>query len=70
MVAGDRQCLDDGPVGPGVFDPQGLALAPASKGDGSGAHSLLVPEWRVQSAAILEKERLPYVLKPFQFNDF
>ena len=49
-----------------------LALAPAVEEGKSRARVLfLVPE--AQAAEVrpaLEKDRLPYVLKPFQFNDF
>ena len=49
-----------------------MALAPAVEEGKVRARVLfLVPEaMRLEAQPILEKERLPYVLKPFQFNDF
>jgi DNA-binding NtrC family response regulator len=49
-----------------------LALAPAVEGGMVRARVLfLVSELASADArSLLEKERLPYVLKPFQFNDF
>ena len=49
-----------------------LALAPAVEEGKVRARVLfLVPEMQAAEACpALEKERLPYVLKPFQFNDF
>ena len=61
-----------GLTGPVYLTLRELALAPAMEGGKVRARVLfLLPE---KSAAeikpVLEKERLPYVLKPFQFNDF
>jgi PleD family two-component response regulator len=49
-----------------------LALAPAIEADKFRARVLfLVPESAgPEVRPVLEKERLPYVLRPFQFNDF
>lgn len=49
-----------------------LALAPAIEADKIRARVLfLVPESAGSEARpVLEKERLPYVMRPFQFNDF
>jgi DNA-binding NtrC family response regulator len=49
-----------------------LALAPAIEADKVRARALfLVPESAGPEARpMLEKERLPYVIRPFQFNDF
>jgi DNA-binding NtrC family response regulator len=49
-----------------------LALAPAVEGGMVRARILFLVSEAASSEArlILEKERLPYVLKPFQFNDF
>jgi DNA-binding NtrC family response regulator len=49
-----------------------LALAPAIAEDKFRARALfIVPETGGEEARLaLEKERLPYVHKPFQFNDF
>jgi DNA-binding NtrC family response regulator len=49
-----------------------LALAPALEEGKVRARVLfLVPELTaVDAQPVLEKQRLPYVLKPFQFNDF
>jgi DNA-binding NtrC family response regulator len=48
-----------------------LALAPAIEADKIRARVLfLVPEsGGSESRPVLEKERLPYVMRPFQFND-
>jgi DNA-binding NtrC family response regulator len=58
--------------GPVYLTLKELALAPAVEGGMVRARILfLVPEAASSEARpILEKERLPYVLKPFQFNDF
>jgi DNA-binding NtrC family response regulator len=49
-----------------------LALSPAVEGGMVRARVLfLLPELAsAEARPILEKERLPYVVKPFQFNDF
>jgi DNA-binding NtrC family response regulator len=49
-----------------------LALAPAIEADKVRARVLfIVPEFAGSEVRpVLEKERLPYVLRPFQFNDF
>ncbi len=49
-----------------------LALAPAIEADKVRARVLfIVPESAGSEVRpVLEKERLPYVLRPFQFNDF
>ena len=59
----------DGPV---YLTLKELALAPAVEEGKVRARVLfLVPEAQAAEARpALEKERLPYVLKPFQFNDF
>jgi len=58
--------------GPVYLTLKELALAPAVEQGMVRARVLfLVPEMASSEAQpILEKERLPYVLKPFQFNDF
>ncbi len=58
--------------GPVYMTLKELALAPAVEQGMVRARVLfLVPEVASSEAQpILEKERLPYVLKPFQFNDF
>ena len=58
--------------GPVYLTLKELALAPAVEQGMVRARVLfLVPELASSEAQpILEKERLPYVLKPFQFNDF
>ena len=61
-----------GLTGPVYLTLKELALAQAIEGGMVRARVLfLVPELASSEALpILEKERLPYVLKPFQFNDF
>lgn len=61
-----------GLAGPVYVTLKELALAPAVEEGMVRARVLfLVPELHAAEASpILEKERLPYVLKPFQFNDF
>ena len=61
-----------GLAGPVYLTLKELALAPAVEEGKVRARVLfLVPEPAVSEAQpVLEKERLPYVLKPFQFNDF
>jgi DNA-binding NtrC family response regulator len=58
--------------GPVYLTLKELALAPAVEEGMVRARVLfLVPEKQAAEAGpALEKERLPYVLKPFQFNDF
>jgi DNA-binding NtrC family response regulator len=58
--------------GPVYLTLKELALAPAVEEGMVRARILfLVPETHAAEACpALEKERLPYVLKPFQFNDF
>ena len=58
--------------GPVYMTLKELALAPAVEQGMVRARVLfLVPEVAsAEAQPILEKERLPYVLKPFQFNDF
>jgi len=58
--------------GPFYLTLKELALAPAVEEGRVRARVLfLVPEAQAAEARpVLEKERLPYVLKPFQFNDF
>jgi DNA-binding NtrC family response regulator len=58
--------------GPVYLTLKELALAPAVEEGMVRARVLfLVPELASSEARpVLEKERLPYVLKPFQFNDF
>jgi DNA-binding NtrC family response regulator len=58
--------------GPVYLTLKELALAPAVEEGMVRARVLfLVPEKNAAEATpALEKERLPYVLKPFQFNDF
>ncbi|HVA95765.1 MAG TPA: response regulator [Candidatus Dormibacteraeota bacterium] len=57
--------------GPVYLTLKELELAPALEDGKVRARVLfLVPEASAMAAqAVLEKERLPYVLKPFQFND-
>jgi DNA-binding NtrC family response regulator len=64
--------LMTGLSGPVYSTLKELALASAVEGGTVRARVLfLVPEAASSEARpILEKERLPYVLKPFQFNDF
>jgi DNA-binding NtrC family response regulator len=64
--------LMTGLSGPVYSTLKELALASAVEGGMVRARVLfLVPEAASSEARpILEKERLPYVLKPFQFNDF
>lgn len=61
-----------GVTGPVYLTLKELALAPAvGEGRVRARVLFLVPELAVTEAGpVLEKERLPYVLKPFQFNDF
>jgi DNA-binding NtrC family response regulator len=61
-----------GLTGPVYLTLRELALAPAVEEGMVRARVLfLVPEMQaVEVQPALEKERLPYVLKPFQFNDF
>jgi DNA-binding NtrC family response regulator len=61
-----------GLAGPVYLTLKELALAPAVEEGKTRARVLfLVPEAQAAEALVaLEKERLPYVLKPFQFNDF
>jgi DNA-binding NtrC family response regulator len=61
-----------GLAGPVYLTLKELALAPAVEEGKVRARVLfLVPELALSEARpVLEKERLPYVLKPFQFNDF
>ena len=61
-----------GLAGPVYLTLKELALAPAVEEGKVRARVLfLVPEPAASEAQpVLEKERLPYVLKPFQFNDF
>ena len=61
-----------GVAGPVYLTLKELALAPAVEEGKVRARVLfLVPEAEAEEARpALEKERLPYVLKPFQFNDF
>jgi DNA-binding NtrC family response regulator len=61
-----------GLAGPVYLTLKELALAPAMEDGKVRARVLfLVPEESArESQPILEKDRLPYVLKPFQFNDF
>jgi DNA-binding NtrC family response regulator len=61
-----------GLTGPVYLTLKELALAPAVEEGRVRARVLfLVPEMQAAAARpALEKERLPYVLKPFQFNDF
>jgi DNA-binding NtrC family response regulator len=61
-----------GLAGPVYLTLKELALAPAVEEGMIRARVLfLVPEMQAAEASpALEKERLPYVLKPFQFNDF
>lgn len=58
--------------GPVYLTLKELALAPAVEEGNVRARVLfLVPELAAsETTPVLEKERLPYVLKPFQFNDF
>ena len=58
--------------GPVYLTLRELALAPGVEDGKARARVLfLVPEAQAAEARpVLEKERLPYVLKPFQFNDF
>jgi len=58
--------------GPVYMTLKELALAPAVEAGMVRARVLfLVPELASSEAgSLLEKERLPYVVKPFQFNDF
>jgi DNA-binding NtrC family response regulator len=60
-----------GLAGPVYLTLKELALAPAVEEGKVRARVLfLVPEPAAsESRPVLEKERLPYVLKPFQFND-
>jgi DNA-binding NtrC family response regulator len=61
-----------GLTGPVYMTLKELALSPAVEQGNVRARVLfLVPELAAAEARLaLEKERLPYVLKPFQFNDF
>ena len=61
-----------GLTGPVFLTLRDLALAPALEEGKVRARVLfLVPEAMAREAQpALEKDRLPYVLKPFQFNDF
>jgi DNA-binding NtrC family response regulator len=61
-----------GLTGPVYLTLKELALSPAVEQGMVRARVLfLVPEKSaVQAQPVLEKERLPYVLQPFQFNDF
>jgi DNA-binding NtrC family response regulator len=61
-----------GLTGPVFLTLKELALSPAVEQGMVRARVLfLVPEKiAVQAQPVLEKERLPYVLQPFQFNDF
>jgi DNA-binding NtrC family response regulator len=61
-----------GLTGPVYLTLKELALSPAVELGMVRARVLfLVPEKiAVQAQPVLEKERLPYVLQPFQFNDF
>lgn len=61
-----------GVTGPVFQTLKELALAPAMEEGNARARVLfLVPEKSaMETQPVLEKERLPYVLKPFQFNDF
>lgn len=61
-----------GLTGPVYMTLKELALSPAVEEGNVRARVLfLVPELAAGEARpVLEKERLPYVLKPFQFNDF
>jgi DNA-binding NtrC family response regulator len=61
-----------GLTGPVYLTLKELALSPAVEQGMVRARVLfLVPEKiAVQTQPVLEKERLPYVLQPFQFNDF
>ena len=61
-----------GLTGPVYLTLKELALSPAVEQGMVRARVLfLVPEKiAVQAQPVLEKERLPYVLQPFQFNDF
>jgi len=61
-----------GLAGPVYLTLRELALAPAGENGKVRARVLfLVPEaLATESRPTLEQERLPYVLKPFQFNDF
>ncbi len=58
--------------GPVYLTLKELALAPAIEEGMIRARVLfLVPELAdAEARPVLEKERLPYVVKPFQFNDF
>jgi hypothetical protein len=61
-----------GLTGPVYLTLRELALAPAGEDGKVRARVLfLVPEaLAMEARPALEQERLPYVLKPFQFNDF
>jgi len=61
-----------GLTGPVFLTLKELALSPAvEKGMVRARVLFLVPEKAAaQAQPLLEKERLPYVLQPFQFNDF
>jgi DNA-binding NtrC family response regulator len=61
-----------GLTGPVFLTLKELALSPAVEEGMVRARVLfLVPEKAAaQAQPVLEKERLPYVLKPFEFNDF
>ena len=61
-----------GLTGPVFLTLKELALSPAVEQGMVRARVLfLVPEKSAaQAQPVLEKERLPYVLQPFQFNDF
>jgi DNA-binding response OmpR family regulator len=61
-----------GLTGPVYLTLKELALAPAMEDGKVRARVLfLLPEQSaMETQPLLEKERLPYVLKPFQFNDF
>ena len=61
-----------GLTGPVYLTLKELALSPAVEEGMVRARVLfLVPEkGAAQAQPVLEKERLPYVLKPFEFNDF
>jgi len=61
-----------GLTGPVYMTLKELALAPAMEEGKVRARVLfLLPEQSaMETQPLLEKEQLPYVLKPFQFNDF
>ena len=60
-----------GLTGPAFLVLRELALAPAVENGKARARVLfLVPETMARDGqVVLEKERLPYVLKPYEFND-